>query len=244
MAISATSKRKSIYWFTPFKVLLKKTKKLQNKKFYNQIFSSAWTFFQMETPWMKNADEKSCQMQTDVMSRTEWSNKTVPLTDPTITRGDAKCMWASASQLQKITYMKRRTRRRAASTQSRVRQKSCRFTDHHSGTVYVKNPAKVISHCQMEPDRKKGGKKSVLKHTLLSSSIADRTHKRAICQTPYARKGMGKNSGTLVTLMQESHTETETVQAYLTLEFVWWIWIKNKQKKSGIWKILVSTSAP
>lgn len=56
----------------------------------------------------------------------------------------------------------------------------------------------------MEPDRKKEKekKKSVLKHTLLSSSIADRTHKRAICQIPYARKGTGK-----VILIQESHTE-------------------------------------
>lgn len=35
-------------------------------------------------------------------------------------------------------------------------------------------------------------KKSVLKHTLLSSSIVDRTHKRAICQIPYAQKGRGK----------------------------------------------------
>lgn len=61
----------------------------------------------------------------------------------------------------------------------------------------------------MEPDRKKEKekKKSVLKHTLLSSSITDRTHKRAICQIPYARKGTGKDSGILVILIQESHTE-------------------------------------
>lgn len=118
-----------------------------------------------------------------------------------VTEGDVKHTWALRPSCRRSHTCKRRMWRQALlwlQTQSCRTQKWCRLerggrwssTDHHRETVYVKNPAKLISHCQMEPS---GKKNPILKHTLLSSSITDRRHKRAICQIPYALKKDGKD---------------------------------------------------